>query len=82
MQLYSTTKKPLNERFTKIMKQRKKLKIFEEIEIQVNDCMVIRIYQIRGSYLIKRQPTQFQPRKIHFLGRFSEYRFSASIRAL
>ena len=36
MQLYSTTKKPLNERFTKIMKQRKKLKIFEEIEIQVN----------------------------------------------
>ena len=35
MQLYSTTKKPLNERFTKIMKQRKKLKIFEEIEIQV-----------------------------------------------
>ena len=36
MQLYSTTKKPLNERFTKIMKQRKKLQIFEEIEIQVN----------------------------------------------
>ena len=36
MQLYSTTKKPLNERFTKIMKQRKKLEIVEEIEIQVN----------------------------------------------
>merc|ERR1712137_122208 len=34
MQLYSTTKKPLNERFTKIMKQRKKLEIAEEIEIQ------------------------------------------------
>lgn len=39
MQLYSTTKKPLNERFTKIMKQRKKLEIAEEIEIQVSDVL-------------------------------------------
>ena len=41
MQLYSTTKKPLNERFTKIMKQRKKLEIVEEIEIQVNALKVV-----------------------------------------
>ena len=35
MQLYSTAKKPLNERFTKIMKQRKKLQILEEFELKV-----------------------------------------------
>ena len=51
MQLYSTTKKPLNERFTKIMKQRKKLEIAEEIEIQVSDvlyCLYCCLHQILG----------------------------------
>merc|ERR1712137_865100 len=57
MQLYSTTKKPLNERFTKIMKQRKKLEIAEEIEIQ----------DLRNKYIHSKNKELCQSLEIDYL---------------